>query len=338
MLRLPTFQTLRPSSLAEALALLEEHGQDALLIAGGTDLVPNMKHELFTPKTLIALGEIPELRGIHATEDAFTIGAMTSLEDVAQAPELSAHLPALVQAAGLVAGPQLRHMGTLGGNVMLDTRCQWYNQTYFWRNALGFWLKKDGTVCHVVQGGKKCVAAASNDTAPALMTLGAQLIFEGPKGRRCVPIDELWLADGIHNKRTRDEILVEVRVPRTGSGHRGAYGKLRERGSIDFPLLGLAARLELDEEGAIADADLCAVALQAKPTRVKGVKDCLQGLTPGTDAFEGALHGVAAMAKKQLRPLANIPGDEAWRHAMVPVATRRTLRAAADRSGPVHPL
>src|SRR5262249_22725384 len=150
-----------------------------------------------------------------------------------------AHAPALAQAAMLIAGPQLRTMGTLGGNVMLDTRCQWYNQTHFWRQALGFCLKKDGTKCHVVEGGNKCVAAASNDTAPALMTRGAELVIEGPDGRRQISIDDFWLADGIFNKKLEHaEILVELRVPATPRGHRGAYGKLRDRGSIDFPLLG----------------------------------------------------------------------------------------------------
>ena len=183
MLRLPKFELAKPATLAEALALLAEHGEDAMPIAGGTDLVPNMKHELFTPKLVVSLAGIEELRGVRRGHDgSLVIGAMTTLEEVASSELVRQRAPALAQAASLVAGPQLRTMGTLGGNVMLDTRCQWYNQTHFWRQALGFCLKKDGTVCHVVEKGNKCVAAASNDSAPALMTLGAALEIEGPSG------------------------------------------------------------------------------------------------------------------------------------------------------------
>ncbi|MFT5462664.1 MAG: 4-hydroxybenzoyl-CoA reductase subunit beta, partial [Planctomycetota bacterium] len=322
--------------VAEALALLAEHGEDALLIAGGTDLVPNMKHELFTPKVVISLQGIDGLNGIRKEGDSLVIGAMTSLDVVAANELVLAQAPALAQAASLIAGPQLRRMGTLGGNVMLDTRCQWYNQTYFWRSALGFCMKKDGTVCHVVQGGSKCVAAASNDSAPALMTLGAHLVFEGSAGQRTLPIDELWVSDGIYNKSSRGEVLTEIRIPRGSANQRGAYGKLRERGSIDFPMLGIAVRLSLSPAGAVEDADICAVALQAKPTRLKGVAELLRGKSPGTADFVAAVELVAQLAKKRLRPLENIPGDAQWRQAMTAVYTRRTLLAAADNSGPVH--
>lgn len=338
MLRLPKFEVRVPERLDEAVALLAELGPDARVIAGGTDLVPNMKHELFTPRVLVSLARIPELRGIgDAGPGWLRIGAMTSLFDVATDARVEQHAPALAQAAGLVAGPQLRTMGTLGGNVLLDTRCQWYNQTYFWREALGFCLKKDGTKCHVVEGGSKCVAAASNDTAPALMTVHAELVFVGPSGRRVTPIDDLWIADGIANKKcARDEILVEVRLPHSGSGHRGAYGKLRERGSIDFPLLGVAVKLELDADEAVADADVVLTALQARPVRIQRTSELMRGARVGTGAFLAAARKVAEQAHKQAHPMPNIPGDADWRRAMVPVYVRRTLEAAARRAGPVH--
>jgi 4-hydroxybenzoyl-CoA reductase subunit beta len=338
MLRLPKFEIARPRKLSEAVSLLAEAGPGSMVIAGGTDLVPNMKHELFTPDLVVSLAAIPELRGIRRdTDGALAIGAMTSLEEVAASELVRAQAPALAQAVGLVAGPQLRSMGTLGGNVMLDTRCQWYNQTYFWRQALGFCMKKDGTLCHVVEGGGKCVAAASNDSAPALMTLGAMLEIEGPDGRRSVAIDEFWSPDGIYNKRiAHGEILAEIRVPATPVGHRGAYGKLRDRGSIDFPLLGVAVRLDVDDSGAIAHADIVLTALAAQPRRVKRVLDSLRAVRIGTPEFESAVAEVAASAHKQCHPLANIPGDDAYRHEMVPVYVKRTLLAAAERSGPVH--
>jgi 4-hydroxybenzoyl-CoA reductase subunit beta len=339
MLRLPKFEVETPTTTAEAVALLFEHGEDAMLLAGGTDLVPNMKHELFTPKTIVSLAAIEELVGIREEEDGLAIGAMTPLDAIATSALVRERAPALAQAAGIVAGPQLRRMGTLGGNVMLDTRCQWYNQTHFWRKALGYCLKKDGTLCHVVEGGNKCVAAASNDTAPVLMTLGARIRFEGHEtigGRREVPIDELYKADGIFNKNVSPlEVLTEVRIPAQTPGHRGAYGKLRDRGSIDFPLLGIAVRLDADPDGTIVDADAVCVALQARPTRLRKVADELRGARLGTDAFTDAAERVAAHAYKQCHPMPNVPGDHEYRREMVPIYVRRTLVAAAEGTGPV---
>jgi 4-hydroxybenzoyl-CoA reductase subunit beta len=338
MLRLPKFEIATPASINEAVALLAEAGPSAMILAGGTDLLPNMKHELFTPDLVVSLARIESLREIQRIDGGWlAIGAMTSLADVARSELVRAQAPALAQAAGLVAGPQLRTMGTLGGNVMLDTRCQWYNQTYFWRRALGYCLKKDGAVCHVVAGGSKCVAAASNDTAPALMSLSATLEIEGPDGRRTVPIDDFYVADGIHNKKLESgEILVEIRVAPTPAGHRGAYGKLRDRGSIDFPLLGVAVRIDLDSNGAVGDADLVLTALQARPLRIKRAREILRGSQPGSASFETAAAELAEQAHKQCHPLPNIPGDAEYRREMVPVYVRRTLMAAANGTGPVH--
>jgi len=345
MLRLPTFDLERPPTVSRAVELLAEHGKDAIVIAGGTDLVPNMKHELFTPSLVVSLSEIPELVGVREDGDVLVLGAMTPLDEIAASPLVKARGPALAQAAGLVGGPMHRRMGTIGGNVLLDTRCQWYNQTHFWREALGFCLKKDGTACHVVAGGKRCVAAASNDTAPALMTLGAQLVFEGPAGRRVVPIDGFYLADGIFNKHKEPaEILVEVRLP-MHTGHtgravkeRGAYGKLRDRGSIDFPLFGVAVRLGLDDDGAIADADVVTVALAARPVRIRGAAETVRGLAPDGPDFARAAELLAEQAHKQCKPLPNVPGDHDYRRRMVPVYVRRTLLAAGAGEGPVHAL
>lgn len=339
MLRLPAFRLERPASLAEACALLAEADVESVVVAGGTDLLPNMKHGLVTPARVVALEGVRELSGIAVDDDgALTIGAMTTLAELAADERVVARAPALAQAASLVAGPQLRTMGTLGGNVLLDTRCQWINQSHFWRQALGFCLKKDGTVCHVVEGGKKCVAAASNDSAPALMTLGAELELARAGGSRRIAIDDLWLADGIYNKRLeRGEILARVRVPALPPGHRGAYGKLRDRGSIDFPLLGVAARVDV-VDGRVAHADLVVTALAAAPKRVTRAAEALVGLREGSPELEAAIDQAAALAQRQCRPLSNIPGDADYRHEMVPVYVRRTLRAALSRTGPVHHL
>jgi 4-hydroxybenzoyl-CoA reductase subunit beta len=325
MLRLPRFELHRPTSVDEAVALLAE--PDALPLAGGTDLLPNMKHRIATPRSLVALSEIAELRGIRTDKDGtLVIGAMTPLDEVAASDVVQKHAPALAQAAGLVSGPQLRHMGTLGGNVMLDTRCRYINQTHFWRQSLGFCLKKDGTKCHVVESGRKCVAALETDTVPVLCTLGGSLMLVRRGTARTVAVDGFYKPDGIaHRGVEPGELLTEIRVPKQAPGHRGAYGKLRDRGSIDFPLLGVAVRVDLDG-GKIADADVVVGALQARPVRIKGAADALRGVD--AKAAAGPIDVVAAQAWKQCHPMPNIPGDPGYRREMVPVFVKRTLAAA----------
>lgn len=328
MLRLPQLRVARPRTIEEAVACLGEDG--ALPIAGGTDLLPNLKHRLLAPQALVSLAGVRELEGVHLEEDgALVIGAMTRLHAVAEHEELRRRAPALAAAAGKVASPQIRRMGTLGGNVLLDTRCRYVNQSAFWRQALGYCLKKDGTVCHVVPGGQKCVAAASNDTAPALLTLGASIRVVSPAGAREVPLDSLWKPDGVYNRRIApNELVASVRVPAQSEGHRGAYAKLRPRESFDFPQLGVAVRLDAPG-GVVSGADVVVVALQALPRRVTGAAEELTGKALGTAELEAAIEAVAARAHQQCRPMPNVPGDPDYRREMVPVFVRRALRAAA---------
>ncbi len=338
MLRLPPFELLRPESLEEARDLLATHS--ARPLAGGTDLLVNLKLGSVAAQTLVSLAAVPELRGIREEAGELVIGAMTPLAEVARNELVRRQAPALAQAAGVVASPQLRTMGTLGGNLLLDTRCQWINQSHFWRAALGFCLKKDGTKCHVVEKGKRCVAAASNDTAPALLTRGASLSLLGA-ATRTLPLEELWRVDGAdHLALEEGELLVEVRLPlATEDGqlsHRGAYGKLRRRGSIDFPLLGLAVGLELDTEGVIRSASVAAVALQARPLLLPSVAEKLSGVAAAGPELASAIEAAGELAHKRLKPLDNIPGDAWWRREMVPVLLGRTVRAALDGSGPAH--
>jgi 4-hydroxybenzoyl-CoA reductase subunit beta len=187
VLRLHPYEYHRPGTVQEAIALLAEHAGDAIPIAGGTDLVPNMKHGLFTPGHLVSLRGIDGMRGIAEDAGGFTIGAATTLDSVARNEAVLEALPSLARACALVSGPQLRRMGTIGGNVCLDTRCTYYNQTLFWRKALGYCLKKDGDACHVVKGGTRCVAAHSADAATALLPLEAELRIAGPDGERWRP-------------------------------------------------------------------------------------------------------------------------------------------------------
>ncbi|MDA0327829.1 MAG: FAD binding domain-containing protein [Gemmatimonadetes bacterium] len=322
MLRLPEFEYHRPTSLSDAVGLMGELSGNAMYIAGGTDLVPNMKHGLFEPRHLIALKGVSELKGIREDGAFLRIGGAETLTAVSQDLGVRTRFPALAEAAAHVAGPQLRNAGTIGGNVCLETRCTYYNQTAFWREALGYCLKKDGDVCHVTKVGKKCVAAHSADTPPVLMTLDAVVVLVGPRGEREVPIRDFFLADGISNtKRETTEILTEVRVPLAAAGRRQAYVKLRQRKSIDFPLLTVAIAAEMEADGTVGSIDGVVTALGSRPRVLTGWGEVAEGRKLDADVIEE----LAIRAHKQCHPLENITVDPEWRRAMVPVYVRRAL-------------
>ena len=340
MLTLPVFEWVRPASLAEALAAFAQAPADSLWIAGGTDAVPNLKHRLHEPKRIVSLAGVRELH--HAREDAegLHLGALLTLRELAEHALVRRDHPALAKAASLVASPQIRNMGTLGGNICLDTRCTYYNQTFFWREALGFCLKKDGTCCHVVPQGKRCVAAHSSDVAPMLIALGADVEIASPGGMpegaaprpapesatelRRIELNSFFVGDGIHNNvLLPGELVTKVVVPAVAKGLRAGYQKLRPRGAIDFPMLSVAAAGRL-EAGAITQLRIVVSALGAKP-RVLGQLDAL---ALGKPADEATFEAIAAAAYKQCHPLTNVPYDHEWRHEMVPVFVKRVLRDA----------
>lgn len=322
MLRMAPFRHHRPSTVAEAIDLKGEHGDRAMYVAGGTDVVPNLKHRLFEPEHLIALKGLEELRGIRAEGDVLRIGAAETLTEVARSPEVAERFPALASAAGHVAGPQHRNMGTIGGNLCLDTRCTYYNQSEFWRGALGFCLKKDGDACHVTKVGKKCVAAHSADTPPVLMTLDAVAVLEGPEGRREVPVADFFVADGIWNTvRRPDEIVTEVRIPLERSTRKQAYEKLRQRQAIDFPLLTVAVSADLEDDGTVRAIDGVVSGLGSRPRVLSGWGDA----ATGARLDDALVEELAARAHKQCHPLENIIVDPEWRRAMVPVYVTRAL-------------
>ncbi len=321
MLRLHSYAYDRPRTLEEALRILAEHPGAAMPIAGGTDLMPNMKHALFTPKRLVALKRLDELHGIEVHNGELMIGAAETLTTISRHPLVQQHAPSLARAAGLVAGPQLRNAGTIGGNVCLDTRCTYYNQTYFWREALGFCLKKDGEVCHVTKVGKKCVAAHSADTPPVLMTLGGTVDLASADGERSVAIADFFVADGIANTvRGWNELVTRVRVPLPKPATRTAYVKLRQRASIDFPLLCVAVAGDFDGDR-LTDLRIVVSALGARPRQVTGLEKVAAGQRLSADVMDA----VAERAFAQCHPLENIIVDPEWRRAMVPVHVRRAL-------------
>lgn len=336
MLPLPPIRTIAPESLEDALELLARGGPRTRLLAGGTDLLPNLKHGLVDVDTLVLLHGVPGLRGVTLGPDGgLSIGALTTLAQLAGDRTVRETYPALAKAVGEIAGPQLRNMGTLGGNLCLDTRCRFYNQTAFWRQALGGCLKRDGDVCHVVPGGTRCVAAMSSDSAAILTALGATMVLRShERGARELPMDRFFQPDGARNTVIEpDEFLLEVRLPPPAPRAFSGYRKLRARASIDFPLLSVAVAGRRTEDGALAAARVVVGVIGARPRELTGVGPIVEGRKPGPALFAE----LGAAAHRQCKPLENVGADPAWRHAMIPVLVRRTfaeaLGAEADDAG-----
>jgi 4-hydroxybenzoyl-CoA reductase subunit beta len=325
MMRLPPFTYLAPVSVADAAKLMADHGPEAMLVAGGTDLYPNMKRRQFEPKVLVGLRAIRELAGIRGSaRSGLSIGSATTLTAVSSHADLARHYPGLATAAGLVSTPQLRNMGTLGGNVCVDTRCNYYNQSYQWRKAVNFCMKKDGDICLVAPGSPRCWAVSSSDTAPVLWSLGASVRLVGPAGERVIPISALYRDDGIQylNKRP-EEILTDIMVP-AAEGLRSIYLKLRRRGSFDFPILGVAVALGM-EGGVVRRARIVLGAVASLPREAVEAGRLLQGQRLTPDLIDRAAEAAARPSK----PLDNTDLTHPYRKKMTRVFVARALRRLA---------
>jgi len=332
MLRLPEFNYHKPKTLKEAVKVLGDLGPDAMAVAGGTDVYPKMKRGQFTPRHLVSVRNLRELRGIRLNKEGLWIGAGESLTAVSSHPLIAKHFPALAHAAESVSTPQLRNMGTIGGNVLVDTRCNYYDQTFFWRQAVGFCMKKDGDICLVAPGSAKCLAIASSDTAPVLVSLGAEAVLVSKQGERRVKLDELYVDDGIRFLgKQQDEAVKALLIPRQQMGCRNVYMKLRRRGSFDFPILGVAATMDMDEHGECRDARVVLTAVASAPKVIAEATTLLQG----NRVTKQLIDAVADAAAKSAHPLDNADLDYWYRKRMAKVYTQRALAQLAgleDRS------
>ncbi len=298
MLRLPWFEHRAPRSVAEAAKILADEGPRAVLIAGGTDLLPNMKRRHQAPQVLVSLAKVDDLRKLNGA-----FGAGLTLSELVRSEKTPA---ALRHAAVQVATPHIRNMGTLGGNLCLDTRCNYYNQSYEWRKAIDFCLKKDGSVCWVATASKRCVAVSSTDTAPALIALNASLKLVSTRGEREIPVEALYQNDGIdYLSRAPHEILTEVRVP---AGWKSSYWKLRRRGSFDFPILGVAAALKFSGD-VVEEARLALGAVASRPFLVEKAGAFLKGRKLTDEVIAEA----AGMVANRAKPMDNTDMDLYWR-------------------------
>jgi 4-hydroxybenzoyl-CoA reductase subunit beta len=292
---MPDLRLHHPATVEEAIALYDE-APDGRYLAGGSDLLVNIRRGIVQPDSLVYLNGISEMHGIIDHGDEVTIGGATILRELAESEVLRQHFTAVAKAAGEVAGPSHREYGTLGGNLCLDTRCIFYNQSEWWRAANNYCLKYRGDICHVAPGGKKCFAAFSGDLAPALLLFDAEVELAGPEGRRRIPLAELYRDDGMdHLTLAKGELVVAAHLPKTGAGMVSGYAKSRVRGSIDFPLAGAAVRLGV-ENGAIADLRVGLTGVSPLPFLVRGL-DKFLGRAPDQACLEDLRDRVRSQAK-----------------------------------------
>jgi 4-hydroxybenzoyl-CoA reductase subunit beta len=325
---LPDFKLLRPRSLDEALGHLAKRANSAArlrMVAGGTDLIPSMRQKLFEPEYVLDLRHIPQLQGIREQKGSgVEIGALTSLTTIEYSELLRRRYSVLTEAAATVASPVLRNMGTIGGNICLDTRCLWYNQSLTWRKGCGFCIKKDGDLCHVAPGGTKCWAAFSGDTPAALLCLNAEVEIVSPKATRRIPLREFYTGLGDdYRKLQPDELLTRVFLPEASADYRGVYRKLRIRGSIDYPLAGVAVVIKRSN-GHVADGRVAITAVNPAPLLVKGASEALNGKAVD-DAVADA---VGVLAAKTAKPLTTSALTPEYRREMIRVFTKRAVLAA----------
>jgi 4-hydroxybenzoyl-CoA reductase subunit beta len=337
MLRLPEFRFLQPKTLAEAAAILAGE-ENVRVVAGGTDLWPNMKRRHQKAQTVVSLMRLPELRGIHANGE-LRLGATTILSEIEMDPQVRERWPALAAAVASISSPPLRNMGTIGGNVCVDTRCTYYNQTEDWRRSIDYCLKAEGQICWVATSSPTCLAHSASDSAPMLCALGAGVRLVSKAGERTIPLEGLYNDDGINYMTKRpDEIVTDLFVPgASDAAHcRSAFWKLRRRGSIDFAVLSAAVALWTDPAGIVTQARIYLGAVGSQPVAATDAAQFLIGspLTPETIAE------AARLARKPAYPMDNTDFQPQWRSTMVVKYTEAALRDAAglpvERLAPKH--
>ncbi len=325
MLRLPRFRYHEPDTVAEAVKLWAEAAPDAAYVAGGTDLYPNMKRRQQTPATVISLHRIGELRTIAGSpQTGMTIGACVTLTELTTHEALRERYPAVAQAAHVVSTPILRNMGTIGGNLLIDTRCNYYDQTYEWRKAIDFCMKRDGEICWVAPSSPRCWAVQSSDGVPVAVALGAELTLTSVRGTRRIAAADLYRNDGIrHLEKEPDELLVAYHLPPAPKGAwKASYHKLRRRDAFDFPVLGVATRVDFETDGTVAAARIVLGAVASYPQEVPAAAAAIVG----TRLDESAIGAAADAAFRPAKPMDNTDFTLAWRKEMVRVHVQRALQ------------
>jgi 4-hydroxybenzoyl-CoA reductase subunit beta len=322
MMPLPDFELLRPATLDDALRLLAM--DDAMPLAGGTDLLPNLRRGLHHPQRVIDLGALSTFDAIESHNGSWRLGAGATLATLARDQTLARALPALAQAAGNVAGPGHRSVATLGGNLCQDTRCVFYNQSAWWRAANDFCLKREGSVCHVAPQGQRCHAAFEGDLAPALLAYGAEVDVLSARGQRRIPLQYLYRDDGAaHLTLAPGELLVAVHVSQGAPGGASAYRKVRTRGAMDFPLAGVAVRLRTDND-VLAELAVGISGTNSRPLLLEGTQALL-----GQVLNEALLKALAKLVQKQVSPMRSTVTAANHRRLVAATTARRLVQELA---------
>jgi 4-hydroxybenzoyl-CoA reductase subunit beta len=337
MMRLPKFDYRVPREIAEAVKIMAGSGPEGQFVAGGTDLYPNMKRRQQTPRTVISVMRVPELNQITGDgKSGICIGASVTLTDICENPVINRDYPVIASAARTISTPILRNMGTIGGNLLLDTRCNYYDQNYEWRKGINFCLKKDGDVCWVAPGSSKCWAVQSSDLVPVMVAIGAKFRLASTLGERMIDAAGFYNDDGIdYLKKRPDELLVDIHLPPL-NGWRASYQKLRRRGAFDFPVLGVAAWIQVDQRKNHA-GETPAVPAGALP--VKDARIIIGGIAPsplhiaeagaaliGQPLDQERIQAAAEAAYVKARPLDNTDFVMNWRKQMTRQYTLLALR------------
>jgi len=346
MMRLPKFEYRVPRTIAEAVKIIADAGPEGQFVAGGTDLYPNMKRRQQTPRTVISVMRLPELNRVTGDgSQGLVIGGSMTLTDICEHPVIKRDYPVIASAARTISTPILRNMGTIGGNLLLDTRCNYYDQNYEWRKGINFCLKKDGDVCWVAPGSSKCWAVQSSDLVPVMVAIGAKFRLVSTLGERMVDAAGFYNDDGIdYLKKRHDELLVDIHLPAT-NGWRASYQKLRRRGAFDFPVLGVAAYISFSTgsgsgrimSGTLPDGRVSAI---SGSDRITDAKIVLGGIAPspievneaaqaliGQPLNEDQIQAAAEAAYVKARPLDNTDFVMNWRKQM---ARQYTIRALEE--------
>jgi 4-hydroxybenzoyl-CoA reductase subunit beta len=322
MMRLPKFEYRVPREIKDAVKMMGDAGAQGQFVAGGTDLYPNMKRLQQTPKTVISVGRLAELNRIEGDgRSGVRIGAGVTLTDLCEHPIINRDYQMVVAAARTISTPVLRNMGTIGGNLLLDTRCNYYNQNYEWRKGINFCMKKDGDVCWVAPGSQKCWAVQSADLVPLMVAMGARVRFVSTLGEREVTAAGLYNDDGIDYLHKRpDELLADIQLPPV-NGWRAVYKKLRRRGAFDFPVLGVGVWLDVEADGMVKDAKIILGGIAPAPMEVKEAQDALIGGVLDAERMRAAAEACYIRA----RPLDNTDFVMNWRKQMTRVYVLRAL-------------
>jgi 4-hydroxybenzoyl-CoA reductase subunit beta len=311
MMRLPRFRYFAPRSIADALAIRSDAGPDGAYVAGGTDLYPNMKRRQQTPKAVVGLSRIAELATLEERGGQLTLGAGALLSTVENDLRVRRDYSGLAHAVAEISTPPLRNMGTLGGNLLLDTRCNYYDQNLEWRQAIDFCMKKDGAICWVAPGSPKCLAVQSADTVPVLIAMGARAVLASREGQREIAVENLYRNDGIDYVTKRpDELLTRILLPKP-NGWRASYRKLRRRGAFDFPVLSVGAAVWRDGP-TVTTARLVLGGVASAPIRLSASEAALTGRA----LDEAAIADAAAAAAGPSRPMDNTDFSFLWRKEM----------------------